>query len=96
MSNSAKIQDGQLLRMHYDMLRIRMVEEAIAERYAEQEMRCPVHLSIGQEAPPLERAMHCSTRIGCSVLIVAMLIILQWMVISMQCWQKSTVRRLAA
>jgi len=32
------------------MLRIRMVEEAIADRYAEQEMRCPVHLSIGQEA----------------------------------------------
>lgn len=36
--------------MHRDMLRIRMVEETIAERYAEQEMRCPVHLSIGQEA----------------------------------------------
>ena len=34
-----------------EMVRIRMVEEAIAERYAEQEMRCPVHLSIGQEAP---------------------------------------------
>ncbi len=33
------------------MVRIRMVEQAIAERYAEQEMRCPVHLSIGQEAP---------------------------------------------
>ena len=32
------------------MLRIRMVEEAIAERYHEQEMRCPVHLSVGQEA----------------------------------------------
>ena len=32
------------------MLRIRLVEEAIADRYAEQEMRCPVHLSIGQEA----------------------------------------------
>jgi len=32
------------------MLRIRRVEEAIAERYPEQEMRCPVHLSIGQEA----------------------------------------------
>jgi len=30
-------------------LRIRRVEEAIAERYAAQEMRCPVHLSIGQE-----------------------------------------------
>ena len=33
-----------------DMLRIRMVEEHIADRYPEQEMRCPVHLSIGQEA----------------------------------------------
>ena len=36
--------------MHYDMLRIRMIEEAIAERYSEWEMRCPVHLCIGQEA----------------------------------------------
>jgi len=27
-----------------------MIEEAIAERYVDQEMRCPVHLSIGQEA----------------------------------------------
>lgn len=36
--------------MHRGMLRIRMVEENIAQRYAEQEMRCPVHLSIGQEA----------------------------------------------
>jgi TPP-dependent pyruvate/acetoin dehydrogenase alpha subunit len=33
------------------MLRIRMVEEAIAKRYPDQEMRCPVHLCIGQEAP---------------------------------------------
>ncbi len=32
------------------MLRIRMVEEEIARRYDEQLMRCPVHLSIGQEA----------------------------------------------
>jgi pyruvate dehydrogenase E1 component alpha subunit len=32
------------------MLRIRMVEEEIARRYPEQQMRCPVHLSIGQEA----------------------------------------------
>ena len=32
------------------MLRIRMVEEKIAALYSEQEMRCPVHLSIGQEA----------------------------------------------
>jgi 2-oxoisovalerate dehydrogenase E1 component len=34
----------------YQMLRIRMVEERIVELYPEQEMRCPVHLSIGQEA----------------------------------------------
>lgn len=32
------------------MLRVRRVEEAIAQRYPEQQMRCPVHLSIGQEA----------------------------------------------
>lgn len=32
------------------MLRIRRIEERIAQRYSEQEMRCPVHLSIGQEA----------------------------------------------
>ena len=33
------------------MIRIRMVEDAIADKYSEQKMRCPVHLSIGQEAP---------------------------------------------
>jgi TPP-dependent pyruvate/acetoin dehydrogenase alpha subunit len=38
------------LRLYRDMVRIRAVEERIAERYGEQEMRCPVHLSIGQEA----------------------------------------------
>ena len=38
------------LKAYRGMLRIRMVEEAIAKHYAEQEMRCPVHLSIGQEA----------------------------------------------
>ena len=36
--------------LYYQMLRIRMVEEKIAELYPEQEMRCPVHLCIGQEA----------------------------------------------
>jgi TPP-dependent pyruvate/acetoin dehydrogenase alpha subunit len=37
-------------RLYRSMLRIRRVEEALAERYAEQEMRCPMHLCIGQEA----------------------------------------------
>jgi pyruvate dehydrogenase E1 component alpha subunit len=34
------------------MFRIRSVEEAIALRYPEGKMRCPVHLSIGQESIP--------------------------------------------
>ena len=38
-------------RLLRDMIRIRAVEEAIAARYSEQKMRCPTHLSVGQEAP---------------------------------------------
>jgi Pyruvate/2-oxoglutarate dehydrogenase complex, dehydrogenase (E1) component, eukaryotic type, alpha subunit len=41
-------QSRRLLRA---MMRIRAVEETIAARYAEQTMRCPTHLSVGQEAP---------------------------------------------
>ena len=37
-------------QVYFQMLRIRLVEERIAERYPQQEMRCPVHLCIGQEA----------------------------------------------
>jgi TPP-dependent pyruvate/acetoin dehydrogenase alpha subunit len=37
----------------YQMLRIRMSQEKIAELYPEQEMRCPVHLCVGQEAVPV-------------------------------------------
>ena len=39
-----------LKQLYYQMLRIRTVEEKIAGLYPEQEMRCPVHLCIGQEA----------------------------------------------
>lgn len=38
------------LDLFRSMLRIRRVEEALADRYSEQEMRCPMHLCIGQEA----------------------------------------------
>lgn len=38
------------LSLYKKMLKIRLVEERIAELYSTQEMRCPVHLSIGQEA----------------------------------------------
>ena len=40
-----------LFQLLEKMIRIRLFEETIAERYKEQEMRCPVHLSIGQEGP---------------------------------------------
>jgi TPP-dependent pyruvate/acetoin dehydrogenase alpha subunit len=37
-------------QLQYSMLRIRRIEEALAQRYLQQEMRCPMHLCIGQEA----------------------------------------------
>jgi pyruvate dehydrogenase E1 component alpha subunit len=37
-------------QLQYSMLRIRRIEEQLAKRYEEQEMRCPMHLCIGQEA----------------------------------------------
>ena len=39
-------------RLYKSMIRIRMVEESIADNYSKGEMRCPTHLSIGQEAVP--------------------------------------------
>jgi TPP-dependent pyruvate/acetoin dehydrogenase alpha subunit len=44
ISNLKKIQ------LYKELLRIRSVEYAIAKKYSEQKMRCPIHLSIGQEA----------------------------------------------
>lgn len=41
------------LKLFYETLRIRIVEETISKKYHQQEMRCPVHLSIGQEAVPV-------------------------------------------
>ena len=37
------------ISLWFQMCRIREIEEEIARRYSEQEMRCPTHLSIGQE-----------------------------------------------
>lgn len=44
------MQNLSLKNLFFQSLRIRRIEEAIASHYSEQEMRCPVHLSIGQEA----------------------------------------------
>lgn len=43
-----------------EMMRIRMIEEAIADEYVKQEMRCPTHLSIGQEAVATGVSAHLS------------------------------------
>lgn len=43
---------GKLKNLH-ELTRIRIIEEEIAKEYKNQEMRCPVHLSIGQEAIPV-------------------------------------------
>lgn len=51
--NLYPVSDSQAHNFLHEMLRVRMVEEAIADRYPDQEMRCPVHLSIGQEAVPV-------------------------------------------
>ncbi|MBI5886735.1 MAG: thiamine pyrophosphate-dependent dehydrogenase E1 component subunit alpha [Deltaproteobacteria bacterium] len=45
-----EIEKAVLVKMYTSMLRIRLFEERIAALYPEQEMQCPVHLCIGQEA----------------------------------------------
>ncbi|XOV79298.1 MAG: thiamine pyrophosphate-dependent dehydrogenase E1 component subunit alpha [Aestuariibacter sp.] len=49
-NSGSKQAPAEVIELFIQMLRIRRVEEAIAERYPEQKMRCPTHLSIGQEA----------------------------------------------
>ena len=44
------IEKDTAIALYYQMLRIRMVEETILNLYPEQQIRCPVHLCIGQEA----------------------------------------------
>ena len=45
-----KINKKDKIKLYYEMLRIREVEKTISRKYGEWEMRCPIHLSIGQEA----------------------------------------------
>jgi pyruvate dehydrogenase E1 component alpha subunit len=44
------INNKKKIQLYKCLLRIRFVEKTIAKKYSEQKMRCPVHLSIGQEA----------------------------------------------
>ena len=40
-------------KLYFEMLRLRKIELEISKRYSENKMRCPVHLSIGQESIPV-------------------------------------------
>lgn len=46
-----KLTRKELIRYYSKLYKIRETELKIVEEYPNQEMRCPVHLSIGQEAP---------------------------------------------
>lgn len=61
-TSSEQVDVDTLRRLHRELLRIRMIEERIAEIYPEQEMRCPVHLSIGQEAVAVGVCAHMQKR----------------------------------
>ncbi len=52
---------NELKNIYKIAYKIRTCEEEIAKRYNEQEMRCPVHLSIGQELVPAIYANFIST-----------------------------------
>lgn len=43
-------QEKETLDLYEKLLRIRIIESEISRRYKEEKMRCPVHLSVGQEA----------------------------------------------
>lgn len=58
MNYSYHMASDVALSMFAGMIRVRMVEDAIAALYPEQEMRCPTHLCIGQEAPPVGVSAH--------------------------------------
>jgi len=44
-------------KAYTNLIKVRKTEEAIADEYKNQEMRCPVHLSIGQEAVSVGASM---------------------------------------
>jgi TPP-dependent pyruvate/acetoin dehydrogenase alpha subunit len=46
------IDNQTLYNLYYKILRIRLIEKEISNKYTEWKMRCPTHLSIGQESIP--------------------------------------------
>ncbi len=51
-----------LIELFEKLLYVRMCEERVCGLYPEQEMRCPVHISIGQEATAVGVAANLSTK----------------------------------
>ncbi len=50
---------GTLLKLYHQMLRLRRMEEAMVKEYhPADEMRCPIHFCIGQEAIPAALSLH--------------------------------------
>ena len=47
------MRNKELLNLFKSMLQIRLIETSIAKNYSDQKMRCPIHLSIGQESIPV-------------------------------------------
>lgn len=57
--NIDNIDSAVLLKIYYQMLRLRRMEEAIiAEYHPANEMRCPIHFCIGQESIPAALSLH--------------------------------------
>ena len=46
-----KLKKNNYINFFKKIYLIRKTELEISERYSEQKMRCPTHLSVGQEAP---------------------------------------------
>jgi len=57
--------------LHRDLLKVRLTEEILAERYREQEMRTPAHFGSGQEAVAVGYAARCVRTTSCSAIIGA-------------------------
>ena len=57
--NLAGVEPGTLLKLYFQMLRLRRTEEALHHEYhPADEMRCPIHFCIGQEAIPAALSLH--------------------------------------
>ena len=45
------LKNSTIAKLLEEMYLVRMTDTHISEKYSEQKMRCPIHLSIGQEGP---------------------------------------------